>query len=303
MTIDDEEYIESSRAPLMEHLTELRNRLMICIATLVVGFIISFAFSSQILEFLLEPWQVAAGMLAYTKENGHGHPFSLDLISGVLGFTQLPEPKDTSVRLIATAALEVFMVKVKLAAFGAVVITFPVLAWQLYRFVAPGLYKKERMAFAPFLVAAPVLFLMGATLVYKMMLPFVFWFGLSSGQLPNVTIETTPKIDSTLDIATKMVLAFGLCFQLPVVLSLLGLAGIVTSKMLRSFWRYAVVLIFLAAAVFTPPDPISQLSLAIPLMALYEGAIWSARIVEKKVPPKPADTPEATPAAESGTGG
>lgn len=280
MSDPDDDYIESSRAPLLEHLTELRNRLMICIVTLVVGFAVSFYFSGSILEFLLQPWEVAARMLAFTKANAHAHPFSLDLISGVLGFTKLPPADEGSVRLIATAALEVFLVKVKLAAFGAIVVTFPVIAWQLYRFVAPGLYKKERLAFAPFLVAAPLLFLAGATLVYKMMLPFVFWFGLSSGQLPNVTIETTPKIDSTLDIATKMVLAFGLCFQLPVVLSLLGLAGIVNAKMLRSFWRYAVVLIFLAAAIFTPPDPISQLSLAIPLVLLYEISIWCVKLME-----------------------
>ncbi len=281
MSIDhDEAHIEASRAPLLEHLKELRNRLMTCVIVLVIGFFISFYFAGPLLEFLLEPWYVAEGMIALQEQAGHGHPFSLDMISGVLGFTELPKPTGQHLDLIATAALETFLVKVKLAAFGAVVICFPVLAWQLYRFVAPGLYRKERMAFAPFLVASPVLFAMGAALVYYMMLPFVLWFSLNQQQLGDLTIKMTPKVDEHLALSIKLILAFGLCFQLPVVLSLLGLAGIVNAKGLRAFWRYAVVIIFIAAALFTPPDPISQLSLAIPLILLYEVSIWCVKLME-----------------------
>lgn len=282
MSIDhDEAHIEASRAPLLEHLKELRNRLMICVVTLAVGFFFSFAFANQILEFLLHPLAVADGMLALQKQMGHTHPFNLDMIMGVLGITELPKPAQaTSTNLIATAALETFFVKVKIAAFGAVVITFPVLAWQLYRFVAPGLYRKERMAFLPFLLAAPVLFILGGALVYYLMLPFVQWFSLNQQNLGSITIQYTPKIDSYLQIATQLILAFRLCFQMPVVLALLGLAGIVNAKMLRSFWRYAVVLIFVIAAVVTPPDPITQLSLAIPLVLLYEFSIWCVKLME-----------------------
>ena len=170
--------------------------------------------------------------------------------------------------MVFTAPLEFFFTKVKLAGFGAVVVTFPILAWQLYRFVAPGLYKRERYAFLPFLAASPVrLFLMGAALVYFVMLPFVLWFSLNQqiiGAGIVSSVQMLPKVSDYLDLVTTLLLAFGLCFQLPVVLALLGMAGLVTSKLLASGRRYAVVAVFVVAAILTPPDPFSMMSLALP---------------------------------------
>jgi sec-independent protein translocase protein TatC len=158
-----------------------------------------------------------------------------------------------------------------------------VLAWQLYRFVAPGLYRRERNAFLPFLVASPILFVMGASLVYFVMLPFVLWFSLNQqifGGPGDVTVELLPKLSDYMSLVTTLVLAFGLCFQLPVVLSLLGMAGLVSAKMLRSGWRYAVVGVFAVAAVVTPPDPISMLSLALPICLLYFASIACVQMIE-----------------------
>jgi len=188
-----------------------------------------------------------------------------------------------SPKFISTGPLEVFFAKVKLAGFGALVVAFPVLAWQLYRFVAPGLYKRERNAFLPFLIASPVLFLMGAALVYYVMLPFVLWFSLNQqifGGPGDVTVELLPKLSDYMSLVTTLVLAFGLCFQLPVVLSLLGMAGIVTAKMLISSWRFAIVGVFGVAAIVTPPDPISMLSLALPICVLYGASILCVQMIE-----------------------
>lgn len=281
MAVGDESEIEASRAPLLEHLTELRNRLIICLVALVLGFGVCFYYADEIFTALLHPFEVANGLVAIQKQTGSHNPLNPDLLMALVGLKELPAGSGEGLELIFTAPLEAFIAKVKLAAFGAVALTFPVLAFQLYRFVAPGLYRKERKAFAPFLLASPVLFAAGGALVYYIMLPFVLWFSLNQQILGGaVSVRMVPKVSDYLTLVTTLILAFGLCFQMPVVLSLLGLAGIVTSKMLRSFQRYAIVLVFVAAAVLTPPDPISQISLAAPLVLLYELSIWCVKLME-----------------------
>ncbi len=275
----DEHEIESSRAPLMDHLVELRQRLIISIAALIVGFLACFLFAQDIYLFLLHPFEVATGLAAEQKLQGGKHdPFDLLLV--LIGVKPMPET--AAVKMVFTAPLEFFFTKVKLGGFGGLVVAFPVIAWQLYRFVAPGLYKRERMAFLPFLLASPILFLMGAALVYVVMLPFVLWFSLSQQivGVGKVSVELLPKVSDYLTLVTTLLLAFGLCFQLPVVLSLLGMAGIVSSDVLRAGRRYAIVGVSALAAVVTPPDPISMLSLAIPLCLLYEASIWCVKLIE-----------------------
>jgi sec-independent protein translocase protein TatC len=284
-TLDpDEAEIEASRAPLLSHLIELRTRLIICVAALVVGFGVCFAFAEPIYIFLLKPFELAGSILAAQKAAGKAHGlFDADLFLTLVGLKSAPEAAQ-NLRLVFTAPLEFFFTKIKLAGFGAVVLTFPILAWQLYRFVAPGLYRKERRAFLPFLMASPVLFLLGASLVYFLILPFVLWFSLTQQIVGagNVTVELLPKVSDYLTLVTTLLLAFGLCFQLPVVLSLLGLAGIVTSKQLATVRRYAIVGVFVVAAIVTPPDMISQLTLAIPLVLLYEVSIWCVWLIERR---------------------
>lgn len=274
----DEAYIEASRAPLLDHLIELRGRLIICVAAIVVGFGVCFAFAEPIYRFLLHPFSMAAQIYAASK-GGHGGPF--DLLFVLIGVKEAPVAAGETLRLMFTAPLEFFFTKLKLAGFGAVVLTFPILAWQVYAFVAPGLYKRERRAFLPFLVAAPVLFLLGAALVYFIILPFVLWFSLSQQIMgAGVTVELLPKVSDYLTLVTTLLLAFGLCFQLPVVLTLLGLAGIVNSSMLWKGWRYAVFAVVVVAAIVTPPDPISQLLLATPIILLYFISIGCVRLIE-----------------------
>jgi len=281
VTDPDEAEIEASRAPLMEHLIELRGRLIICVAALGVGFAVCFAFSGDIYLFLLAPFQRAAELVAIQKAGGGHGPF--DLLLAMLGAKAAPHGQIQPIRMVFTAPLEFFFTKVKLAGFGAVVTAFPVLAFQLYRFVAPGLYRRERKAFLPFLAASPVLFLLGAALVYFVMLPFVLWFSLNQqimGAGGAVSVELLPKVSDYLTLVTTLLLSFGLCFQLPVILALLAMAGIVQSGMLTASRRYAVVGVFVAAAILTPPDPISMMSLAIPGVLLYEISIWCVRLIE-----------------------
>jgi sec-independent protein translocase protein TatC len=275
---DDETEIEASRAPLMDHLIELRQRLIVCAVALAVGFFATFIFATPLIRFLLHPFAIAES-LAEARKAGSAGAGSFQMLQALLGQHAVGHMK-----FISTQPLEVFFSKVKLAGFGAIVVSFPVLAWQLYRFVAPGLYRRERNAFLPFLIASPVLFLMGAALVYYVMLPFVLWFSLNQqilgGAPGEVSVELLPKLSDYMSLVTTLVLAFGLCFQLPVVLSLLGMAGVVSASMLRSGWRYAVVGVFAVAAVVTPPDPISMLSLALPICLLYGASILCVQAIE-----------------------
>lgn len=281
MTSIDEDEIEASRAPLMDHLIELRNRLLICVIAFAAGFILCFAFSEPIYLFLVKPF--AAAQSFYASVGPHGHVSPIDLILGTAGLKALPHIDGQTVNLIYTAPLEILFTKMKLAGFGAVFVAFPVLAWQLYRFVAPGLYRNEKGAFAPFLIAAPLLFLLGAALVYYVMLPFVMWFSLSQQIIgEGVQANLLPKVSDYLNLVTALLLAFGLCFQLPVVMTLLGMAGIISSKVMSAGRRYAIVAVVVVAAVVTPPDPISQLMLAVPLVILYEISIWCVRVIEMR---------------------
>ena len=275
----DESEIEASRAPLMDHLIELRGRLLICVIAFILGFILCFAFAEPLYIFLVKPFAVAAAFHHSLAPGTHVSP--IDLILGTAGLKALPLVDGQTVELIYTAPLEILFTKMKLAGFGAFIVSFPILAWQMYRFVAPGLYRNERGAFLPFLFAAPLLFVLGTALVYFVMLPFVMWFSLSQ-QIAGggVSAQLLPKVSDYLSLVTALLLAFGLCFQLPVVMTLLGLAGIVNSKMMAQGRRYAIVAVVVVAAVVTPPDPVSQLMLAVPLVLLYEVSIWCVRLIE-----------------------
>jgi sec-independent protein translocase protein TatC len=274
---DDEADIEASRAPLLEHLTELRSRLIVCASALLAGFILCFAFSKDIYLALLHPFEMAAGLLAEQQKANHG-PFDLVLaVTGLHKVTAAPE----SLKLVFTAPLEFFFTKMKLSMFGAVVLTFPILAWQLYRFVAPGLYRRERKAFLPFLVAAPLLFVLGASLVYFIMLPFVLWFSLSQQIVSSsIQVQLLPKVSDYLNLVMQLLLAFGLCFQLPVVVALAGMADLIQADTLAKGRRYAFVGIIVVSALVTPPDMISPFLLAGPIYLLYEISILCVRFIE-----------------------
>ena len=285
---DDE--IEASRAPLLDHLVELRKRLIVCVIAFFIAFIVCFFFSTPILHLLLHPWAVASSLLAVRAKEAAPSGFDVagmfieakNMFLVLAGLREPPPVVGGVTKLISTGALEVFWTRVKLASLGAIALSFPVLAQQVYAFVAPGLYKRERRAFLPFLVASPVLFALGASLVYFMILPFVLWFSLNQQIVGTggISVELMPKISDYFDLVTTLLLAFGLCFQLPVVLTLLGMAGIVNSKMLMAGWRYAVVVVFVVAAIVTPPDPISQFSLAFPIIELYFVSVGCVKLIE-----------------------
>jgi len=256
--VEGDDEVEASRAPLLEHLKELRTRLIWMVAAIFVGFVVCFVFAEAIYNFLLVPFENAA-----------------DRVRG----------GDLQLELIYTAPLEFFFVKVKLALFGGIFIAFPVIIFQLYSFIAPGLYKNERGAFAPFLIGAPVLFAAGASFVYFFVLPFVMRFALGQEQLGGdgtATIQLLTRVSDYLNLVTTMILAFGISFQLPVLLMLLAKAGILRAKQLISFWKYALLGIFAFAAFVTPPDPISQIILGSALMGLYGLSIWGVKLVQPK---------------------
>ncbi len=260
MSQDD---IEASRAPLMEHLIELRKRLIWSVLAISAAFVICFYFADEIFNILLIPYQQADD--AWRAANG------------VTGTEQLG--------LIFTAPQEFFFTQMKLALFGALFLAFPIIASQVWMFVAPGLYAKERNAFLPFLLATPILFIAGASLVYFLIMPLGMRFFLGFQQVgPDAatTIEMLPQVSKYLGLIMTLIFAFGLCFQLPVLLTLLGKVGIVTSKGLAKNRKFAIVGAIAMAAILTPPDPISQLGLGIPTILLYELSIWTVKLVEKK---------------------
>ena len=280
----DEADIEASRAPLLDHLVELRKRLIICVGAIILGFGVCFGFSTQIYEFLLHPFQLAGQIFAAQQQGEAKGPF--DLLFVVVGLKSIKSVAGSAPGMIFTAPLEFFFTKLKLSGFGAVV-----LAWQVYAFVAPGLYKRERYAFLPFLLAAPLLFMMGGSLVYYIILPFVLWFSLSQ-QIVGTTgiqVQMLPKVSDYLTLVTTLLLAFGLCFQLPVILTLLGMARIVTASLLWKGWRYAVLGVVVVAAVVTPPDPISQLLLSVPIILLYFVSVGCVKLIELRRKDEDAD--------------
>ncbi len=260
----DEDELAGTEAPLLEHLIELRKRLIWSLMTFAVLFILCFFVSKDIYLFLLGPFREAVG------PNG-------------------------TVEMIFTAPQEQFFTQLSVAMFAAFAVSFPVVAYQIYAFVAPGLYKKERKAFVPYLIATPILFVIGGAVVYFGVMPLALRFFLSTQIVEKgVDIQMQTRVSEYLNLIMTLLLAFGVCFQLPVLLTLLARVELVTAKSLSKWRKYAVVAILTVAAFLTPPDPISQIGLALPLLLLYEVSILSVRWVERGRARAQAESAETT---------
>ena len=249
--IDD---IDDRQMPLLDHLLELRNRLMYSSAAILLGFLVCYFFAQEIYAFLVQP-------LA-------------DIYEG-----------QTGRRMIYTSLTEAFFTYLKVAFWAGAFITFPFVAFQLWMFIAPGLYRNEKSAFLPFLVATPVLFFTGGAMVYYFIFPLAWRFFVSfetAGGPDSLPIELEARVGEYLGLVMKLIFAFGLSFQLPVALTLMGRVGLVTSEGLARNRKFAYVGVFVVAAIITPPDIISQVGLGVPIIFLYEASIWMVRMVEKK---------------------
>ena len=243
------------QATIGEHLVELRSRILKCIIFLFITFIGCYFFADKIYNFLVVPYAEAV------------------------------KNDDIDRRLIFTALHETFLTYLKLAFFSAFFISCPIILIQIWKFIAPGLYKNEKLTLLPFMVATPVLFLLGGMLVYYLIMPLAIEFFLSFEKIAtpeSLPIQLEAKVNEYLSLITRLIIAFGLSFQLPVLLTLLAKVGFVDAEYLRKRRKYIIIIIFSMAAILTPPDPITQIGLALPLLLLYEISIFTVKIVEKK---------------------